>query len=397
MAMSLAGIVFGVGFFIFGQAQTSGFEQFFVKTILGTDGAIRVQDRIRITFTTMELEDDDGSPWVIENTENFKHIEGIEQPLEVIEALKKFDSVTGISEVLTGSVVMGTNFRSYTGRLYGINIDDHIAVSDLENQIIFGDLYDFRSKPTGILIGSGLARLLQVTLGDTVVLTSLGLNSRYTVAGIFETGVSDIDRQRVYMKLTEARSVLQRPHGASFLQVNLVDPMRAKEEAFHMMNTIFYHVASWQERQKSWLDAFFVLRFSTALTVSTIILLAGLGMFNTLAMLVLEKTKEIAILRSMGYTRRDISSIFLWQGIFVLIAGTFLGWIVAILITYGVSKLPFRVTGIFSTDSFVVHWSIWHYLTATITATVIVMIASYIPARRAAQLEPGDVIRGTSQ
>lgn len=397
MAMSLAGIIFGVGFFIFGQAQTSGFEQFFVKTILGTDGAIRVQDRIRETFTTMEMEDEDGSSWIIENTENFKYIEGVEHPLEVIEALKKFESVTGISEVLTGSVLVRSNFRSYTGRLYGVNIDDHIAVSDLENQLIFGSLQDFRAKPTSILIGSTFARRLQVNIGDTVIVTAQDVNNRYTIAGIFETGVSDIDRERFYMQLSEARSVLQRPHGASFLQVNLVDHHRAREEALHMMNTIYYHVASWQERQKSWLDAFLVLRVSTGLTVSTIILLSGLGMFNTLAMLVLEKTKEIAILRSMGYTRKDISSIFLWQGVFVLIAGTVLGSMLAVLITYGVSKLPFRVTGIFSTDSFVVYWSIWHYLAATLTAAVVVMIASYIPARRAARLEPGDIIRGTSQ
>ena len=160
MAMSLAGIIFGVGFFIFGQAQTTGFQQFFVKTILGTDGAIRVQDRIRITFKTMELEDEDGSPWVIENTENYKYIEGIEQPLEVIEALKQFDSVTGVAEVLTGSVLVSSNYRSYTGRLFGVDIDDYLAVSDLENQILFGNLEDFRSKPTGILIGSKFARLL---------------------------------------------------------------------------------------------------------------------------------------------------------------------------------------------------------------------------------------------
>lgn len=397
MAMSLAGIIFGVAFFIFGQAQTSGFEQFFVKTILGTNGAIRVQDRIRETFTTMELENEDGSSWVIENTENFKYIEGIEHPLEVIQALKKFESVTGISEVLTGSVLLASNFRSYTGQIFGVNIDDHIAVSDLENQIVFGDLNDFRTKPTGILIGAGLARLLQVNIGDTVIMTALGQNNRYTIACIFETGVSDIDRERVYMKLSEARSVLQRPHGASFLQVNLQDHNRAREEALHMTNTIYYHVASWQEREKSWLDAFLVLRVSTGLTVSTIILLSGLGMFNTLAMLVLEKTKEIAILRSMGYTRNDIASIFLWQGVFVLLAGTSLGSMLAVFITYGVSNLPFRVTGIFSTDTFVVHWSIWHYVAAIATASVIVMIASYIPARRAARLEPGDIIRGTSQ
>ena len=397
MVMSLAGIVFGVGFFIFGQAQTSGYQQFFIDTILGTDGAIRVEDRIRATFTTMELEAEDGSTWVVENTENYKHIGGIEHPLEVIKALKEFESVTGISEVLSGRVDLISSHRNQQGRLYGINLDDHLAVSDLEHQIIFGSLEDFQAKSTSVLIGSTLARRLQVNLGETVIFDALGKKSRFTITGIFQTGVSEIDSSRVFMNLSEARSVLKRPHGATFLQVNLVDQNRAPEEAIRMANAVSHSVSSWQQRQKSWLDAFTVLRVSTGLTVSTIILLSGLGMFNTLAMLVLEKTKEIAILRSMGYTRRDISSIFLWQGIFVLIAGNVLGWILAAIITYGVSKLPFRVTGIFSTDSFVVEWSVWHYVLATVTATVVVMIASYIPAQRAARLEPGDIIRGTSQ
>lgn len=397
MIMSLTGIVFGVGFFIFGQAQTTGYQQFFIDTILGTDGAIRVQDRIRETFTTMELEAEDGRSWVIENTENYKHIGGIEHPLEVIQALKNFESVTGVSEVVSGRVDMISNYRTYPARIYGVHLDDHLAVSDLEDQIIFGDLQDFRAKPTGILIGSTLVRRLQVNLGETVIVDTLGKKNRYTIAGIFQTGVSDIDQERVFMNISEARSVLQKPHGASFLQVNLVDHRRATEEALRMANTIYHSVTSWQQRQKSWLDAFVVLRVSTGLTIATIILLSGLGMFNTLAMLVLEKTKEIAILRSMGYTRRDISSIFLWQGVIVLLVGNLLGWILAAGITYGVSKLPFRVTGIFSTDSFIVYWSIWHYLLATVAAAVIVIVASYIPAQRAARLEPGDIIRGTSQ
>jgi lipoprotein-releasing system permease protein len=74
-----------------------------------------------------------------------------------------------------------------------------------------------------------------------------------------------------------------------------------------------------------------------------------------------------------------------------------LGWIFGAAVTYGVSRLPIRIRGIFSTDSFVVAWSVWHYLAAAATACVVVMLASFIPARRAARLEPGDVIRGTSQ
>ena len=73
-----------------------------------------------------------------------------------------------------------------------------------------------------------------------------------------------------------------------------------------------------------------------------------------------------------------------------------MGVLVGAGLTLAVSNFPIRLTGIFATDSFVVSWSIWHYVAAVLTAAVIVMCASVIPARRAARLEPGDVIRGTS-
>jgi len=120
-------------------------------------------------------------------------------------------------------------------------------------------------------------------------------------------------------------------------------------------------------------------------------------MFNTLAMIVLEKTKEIAILRSMGYTRHDISRIFLWQAAIVLAIGMVLGCAVGALITYAVSQVPLPITGIFTSHKFLVQWSRWHYVEAVSTAVVMVMLASLIPSRRAARLEPGDIIRGTAQ
>jgi lipoprotein-releasing system permease protein len=110
----------------------------------------------------------------------------------------------------------------------------------------------------------------------------------------------------------------------------------------------------------------------------------------------MEKTREIAILRSMGYTRGDISSIFLWQGAIVLVLGTAIGCCLGVLMTFGISKLPMPSAGLFTAEFFEVNWSGWHYIQAVVAATVIVMIASLIPARRAARLVPGDVIRGTA-
>lgn len=165
----------------------------------------------------------------------------------------------------------------------------------------------------------------------------------------------------------------------------------------HMEEVLRHSAASWQEREKTWLGVFRALRISSGITVSVFSLIAGLAMFNTLAMIVLEKTKEIAILRSMGYTREDISQVFLWQAAIVLTIGAVLGWILGATITYAVSQTPIRIRGIFATDTFIVAWSIWHYVAATVTAVVMVLVASLIPARRAARLEPGDIIRGTAQ
>jgi lipoprotein-releasing system permease protein len=202
---------------------------------------------------------------------------------------------------------------------------------------------------------------------------------------------------RVYLNMGEARSLLKRTTGASFIQVGLIDKDRAVADADHMTEVLHHLSKSWQEREKTWLEVFRALRISSAITVSVFTLIAGLAMFNTLAMIVMEKTKEIAILRSMGYTREDISRIFIWQATIVLTIGTVLGWILGAGITYAVSKTPISIRGIFAADTFIVAWSIWHYVAATVTAVVMVMLASLVPARRAARLEPGDVIRGTAQ
>jgi len=398
MAMSLAGIVFGVGFFIVTQAQTSGFEEFFIKTILGTNGAIRVQDKIQSTLFTMEGEAADGrGTFAIETDGNRKYIDGVEDPARVTEAIRKFNNVSGVSIVVQGLVTFSTNLRTGEARAYGINLDDHLAVSDLGSQIIRGSLADYRETPNGSLVGSVLAQHQNLRVGDSYLLEVGGQARRYRVSAIYETGVSDIDRVRIYLHLSEARSLLHKPIGASFLQVNVFDRDRAPEDAARIEEVVRHSAAPWQRREKTWLAVFSALRFSSAITVSTIILISGLGMFNTLAMLVIEKTKDIAILRSMGYTRRDIARIFLWQGVLVLIGGVAFGWLFGALATYGVSKVPIRIRGIFSTDSFVVAWSWNHYLVAAFTASVVVLAASWIPARRAARLEPGDVVRGTAQ
>lgn len=396
MLMSLTGIVFGVAFFIFTQAQTSGFEGFFIRTILGTNGTIRVQDEFQHTVTSMMVASQAGdSRFEIPLREGRTYIAGIRNPNQLLEAVRQFSGVEGAAPVLRGDVQISSGFRTEAGRTIGILPKEYLEVSDLEHQIVNGDLRVFSETPDGILVGKRLAERLGILPGDFLHLSHVGEKRRYRISGIFETGIDFFDKTHTFVHLQEARRLLDSMERVSYIQVMTKDPDKAPAMAAQMEHALGHYVASWQEREKSWLEVFRVLRISSALSMSTIILIAGLGMFNTLAIIVMERSREIAILRSVGFSRRDVLSIFLYQGLIVYVLGTVIGCIVAAFLTKGVESLPIRIRGIFSTDHFLVSWSIWHYVSAAMVAGVVVVVAALIPARRAAKVEPGEVIRGT--
>jgi|TARA_B110000495_G_scaffold59400_1_gene50438 lipoprotein-releasing system permease protein len=398
MLMSLVGIVFGVAFFILTQAQTSGFQGFFVETILGTNGAIRVQDRFQSTVTSMIASaDSDGTQVEIALREGQRYIPGIQQPQSVLEALRGFETVTAATPVLRGNATLRSGFRTERGRIHGIELNSYVEVTELRSQVTAADLAEFERTSDGILIGSELARRLSIQAGDPVFIDAGGLNQvRYRVCGIFTTGIVQIDRYHFYAHMRSVRSVLGEWDDVTYVQALIRDPERATIVARHLEETLGHSVASWQERERSWLEVFRALRFSSAISMSSIILIAGLGMFNTLAIIVMERAREIAILRSIGYTRGDIARIFLYQGFIIYVFGWLLGCLTGAGLTALIESLPIRIRGIFSTDHFIMHWAWSHYVWAGVVTALVVFTASLLPARRAAQIEPGVVIRGAS-
>ena len=395
MLMSLSCTILGVGLFIVTQATTSGFEKFFIRTLLGTDGAMRIEDRMQDTMRSMAAAG--GSDFQIRQKEGVKYIEGVEEPQLIMEAVRQFANVRGVSQVLRGNIQVSSSFKSADAQVFGIELDNHLLVSDLERHIAVGTLDKFRELPSGALVGRVIADQLQLAVNDWFVINARGQSQRYRVAAIYETGVRDIDKTRVYISLGEARSLLKKPTGATFIQISLFHPDRARADAARMSEVLQHSATPWQKREEVWLGVFRALRISSGITVTVFTLIASLAMFNTLAMIVLEKTKEIAILRSMGYERRDITRIFLWQAGIVLAIGALFGALFGWSVTYGVSRVPLEISGIFKTERFQVSSDPAHYIQAIATALVMVMIASLIPARRAARLEPGDIVRGTAQ
>ena len=396
MLLSLAGIVFGVAFFVVTQAQTSGFEKFFIRTVLGTNGAIRISDQFQDTFGRVEKVKKDGSTeFFFHSREDALYREGVKQPGLIREALAEFPEILGASEILEGNGVLDIGSRKKSVEFHGIRWVDHLQTSDLSKQLIHGSISDFASDQTGILLGSRIYNRLNVKIGDRIRLIGGTGTLHLRVSGVFETGVSQIDKNRAYLHFDIANSFLGRKGEGSIFQVSLHEPEKAPALAVQLQSVLNHRVVSWQERERVWLDVFQALRVSSAITVSCILLLSGLGMFNVFAILVIEKTRDIAILRSMGFTPRDVSAIFLWQGTIVLSAGIVFGSVLAFGATYLISIIPLRIRGIFSTDHFVVNWDLSHYLWGAAIAMLFVSIATWIPARRASRIEPAKIIRET--
>ena len=394
--VSLVGITFGVALFICTQAQTQGFEKFYIATVLGTKGAVLVQDRFQTRYSG-DLGQSDGVV-NIENEKPRKFEAGILDPERTMRTIQEFSSVMACAPVLEENATVLTDFRSELSRVLGIDLEAQLLATDLRKHMIAGDLGDFRTRSDGVLLGSILAANTRVNVGDMISIAATSGETRtFHVCGIVQTGDNLIDERRVYIHLRVAQSLLNKPAAISYIVVRMRDPERAPQLAAHLEELLQHRARSWQERAQGNLQIFRAVRISAAITVSAIITLAGFGIFNVLTLMILDKMREIAILRSMGYQRRDISAIFLWQGLVVAAMGSILGCGLGALLTYTVSKIPMRIRGFFATDHFIMSWSWRHYVAGIVVAFVAVLLASYFPSRRAARMVPVSVLRGAGQ
>ena len=394
LLLSLSGVVFGVAIFICTQAQTQGFARYFIDSTIGSNGALVIRSRFRPRYEALMVAAKSSSSTA--SAPHRLYFEGITDANQIMRVSRRFSNVVSCSPVLRGTVSARAGFENATVDLFGIDPVLHAQTTDLLNELIAGSFDDFRNNTSSVIVGSRLAEQLSVDVGDPVQLLSpSGEYWRFTVAAIARAGVGSIDSTRIYTHARIAQMLLQKPFGATMIIYKLRDPDRAPALANHFESLFQHSATSWQEREESTLQLFLTLRVSAAVTVSLIILLAGFGIFNVLTMSVLSKVKEIAILRSMGYRRIDIASIFLWQGALIAAAGSLLGCLLGALMTWGVSHIPIRIRGLLYANHFLVTWDWRHYLLATLLAILAVFIASYVPARRAAELPPVVTIRGS--
>jgi lipoprotein-releasing system permease protein len=334
----------------------------------------------------------------------------------VIDTILTVDGVVGAAPFALSQVsvfkpdAMGGFQQSAT--LYGVDIDTtRAAPTDMERSIISGAL-DLAPPPSGLpplLLGSMLADRMRLFTGDTVVLASFeNLNFSFgmpeptirpfEVTGTFTTGMYDYDLGNVYTTLEAAQELLDmEPDVAGGIGVRTVDAGRAEEIARTLGDRLgfAYSVRSWQEQNQALFSALKLEKIAMGVILFLIVLVAAFNIVSTLVMVVSDRTREIGILKAMGMTRAGILRVFVLQGAWIGVTGTFVGTVAGVAIawlqdTFAIVKIP---PDVYFVDSVPVE-IVWTDILMIVAGSVAVsFIATIYPALQASRLEPVDAIR----
>lgn len=395
--VSLAGIVLGVAFFLAISSMMRGSEKDFLKrlvdnsphiTIYGEYRAPRVQP-LETAYTAGAVEVRRVKPL----TET-RGIRGFEQILEFLRA-----TIPGIqaSPTLTAQALVSAAGRDFGVTLNGMIPEEVRSVTTIDNYIVEGSIDDLIANPSGILIGRKLAKKLSLAMGDNItVAATTGQVRTFKIVGLFQVGRSSYDEEQAFVNLKRVQALLDRPNRANTIIIKLPDPYQSFEVAAGIENRIGYKAVSWQEASEDLLNAITIRNAIMYTVVSAVLVVAAFGIYNVISTVVMEKQRDIAILKSTGFHAHDIRNIFLAQGVMLGIAGSIGGLLLGMVFMQGLMQVRFRPPSFTDVISMPIDWS-WPQFTIAVTfAMVAAICAAVLPARKAAKVQPVDILRGGS-
>jgi len=323
--------------------------------------------------------------------------ERIKKPHEVVHVGTSLPGVLAGAEQLVGQAILAYADKTYPVELRGIQPEQQDTVTPIREYVTAGKFEGLATSPDGVLLGSGVADKLGAQVGDRITAAGPGgTHVSLKVVALFECGIPPVDKTRAFVPLRVAQSVLQRPDEVNTIGFRIADTDAAPELASVIGQLAGYKTESWQEQNANWLSLMDFQMVVVRMVVSFLLIVAAFGILNILIMIVLEKKRDIAILRSIGLTRAQILRIFLLQGVLMGLAGAIAGCLCGALVVAGLQRIPVHFEGLVKVDHITLHVETWYYLAASGFAVLAGLVASILPSRRAAATEPVDVLRGMS-
>jgi lipoprotein-releasing system permease protein len=383
---SLLGIALGVATLIIVMSVMNGFRHELLSRILGINGHLSIYS-VQGPMTDFD---------------------------SVTYRLLDIPDITGITPSIEGQVMINTAGRAMGAIVRGMRREDVMAHKILADNIKSGSLDDFDGTDV-VMIGSRMAQNFGLKIGDDITLiapqgtvTMVGTVPRiktFQVAAIFEVGMYEYDSSFIYMPLAAAQLFFKMPKQVTSLEIMLDDPDKVQQLRYEIANKAGaeYRVSDWQQQNSSFFTAIQVERNVMFLILTLIILVAAFNIISGQIMLVKDKGRDIAILRTMGATRGMIMRIFLLSGASIGIIGTLLGFILGLVFTDNIELIrdglqSLTGTNLFSPEIYFLSQlpaiiDPWDVASVVGMALALAFLATIYPSWRAARLDPVEALR----
>lgn len=381
----ILGVGLGGGVIVFMSALLSGLQANVVRRTLNYQAPIRILPPDQVARPLRAPEGTDVAAQVQPRSQRLR---SIDQWQKIRDQVERLPDVTAVTPIVAGPgfALRGDASKSVT--ITGIEPETYFRVIALDEKIIAGR-HDI--GPLDIVIGTELARDLGASVGDKFRLaTAFGANTTLTVIGIFDFGNKGANERNVYVALRSAQNLLDLVGGASAIDVKVRDPFAAETIAQTIRAGTDQQVESWIVTNAQFFTAMRAQILTNTLIRLFVGLTVALGIASVLVVSVIQKQKEIGILRAMGASRGQVLRVFLIQGGTMALAGSVLGSALAWTFLLAWRELARNPDG---TLMFIVEIQPSLFAYAMITATLVGILAAVTPARRAARLDPVVAIR----
>lgn len=397
-ALTLMGIILGTAAYITISGMMLGFQTFIIDQLVNNDSHMRIKAREEfISERSLDLDffnDKTVVSW-IKPPSGRRDNAYILAPREWMDRLEADERVSAASPQLVvngianyGKITMGVS-------MVGSNPEKQRGVSNIESSMVSGKFADIGTTGNRIAVGDEFLKKIGATKGENVMLTvGKGLPQSFKIVSVFHMGVKGVDESRVYASLSDVQQLNQTPSRVSDIAVRLVDVSKAADLASTYNLIGQEKVQSWDQANEGIMSVFKTQDIVRNSMTISILVVAGFGIYNILSLAVTHKRREISILRSMGFEPKDISNLFLIQGMILGFVGGVIGLAVGLVACYLMSKIEISADRGLGGNHMIVSFDQMIYVKAIVLALLSSSFASYFPARSAGKLEPIEIIRG---
>ena len=384
--VAILGVVLGIAIYIFMNSLLSGFD----KT--SSDAMFKSTPAIRIYKDDVYAEPLTKDPNVmITNSKVVPQPNTILNPNALISFLKKQEGVTVVMPQINVSVFFTNGKSQIASQALGIVSEEAQKMYDIKSFMVEGNYDDLQRTRNGVILGSGIAKKMNAHLGDNVgFISSKGVSQIVKVIGIFQMNNSVVDKFRCYINLNFAQELLKENNAyITDINVSVKNYKEAKTYAEKLSHITGYKAEDWETANEAIMAAFKMRRIVITIISTIVLMVSAFGIYNILNMTVSQKINDIAILKAIGFKGRDVIRIFVGQAIIIGIIGIVLGVLIAIILIKILSNV--YVGG--DVGFFPIIYDVKKFIQGIVFGSVVTFLAGYIPAKKAANVDPVDIFR----